>query len=673
MTKRHAAGGFAFGIWMVGFFFATGAFAADGMAELKARAREAGTVRVLVQLALPERAASAPAEGDATRRRRIAAARLRVTAALGQRGARLVRSFDTVPWVALEADEATLARLAASADVLQVRRDRLEKALLFESAEIVQALDLHAAGVTGAGWTVAVLDTGIDSDHYFFGGRVVAEACFSADGSCPNGATEMMGAGAGAPCAYSPSACVHGTHVAGIVAGSGTNAFGVAREAGLISVQIFTEVTGEECDDGTEDPCARTYISDTIKALEYIYSLRFEYRIASVNMSIGGETYGSEAACDAADPRADIFALLRAAGIVSVAAAGNEGEAGILSAPACVSSVVSVSATNDSDAIASFANTATFLDLLAPGAGVTSSLPGGESGTFSGTSQATPHVAGAFALIYDELGEADPESALAALVASGLPVADSATGRSYPRIRIVDALRLLLPTGIPTGLQISPDGKRTLLSKDLGGERWAIVANADDGTVTGNVFLADGSDPAFVWCSRVGDDGATDPYARMITFSCHGANACGEGSCDAAEWNPIAEVELPGSFFLPRLAPAAPNFGGEVGEAPPDAASGLRVSPDGRRTLISKDVEGKRWAISLNDDGSVTGNVYDPAGGAPQFVWCSGEGNDGNPDSQDRIYRFACHGADPCELAPCEQDAWTSLGSVEISGWFFLP
>ncbi|MEO2170007.1 MAG: S8 family serine peptidase [bacterium] len=672
MTERWASGGFALGLWFGSFFLVGGAFAADGMAELSARAREAGKVRVLVELAVPEKDASTLGDRDEARRRRIAAARQRVTGALGKRGARVVRSFDTVPWVAIEADEASLARLAASADVLQVRPDRLEKALLFESTRSVQALDLHAAGVTGAGWTIAVLDTGIDADHYFLGGRVVAEACFS-DDSCPDGEAEMIGPGAGVPCAYAPSACAHGTHVAGVAAGSGTNGFGVARQAELISVQVFTEFTGEECDDDFEDPCARTYISDTVKALEHIYALRFEHRIAAVNMSIGGESFDSEAACDAADPRTDIFALLRAAGIISVAAAGNDGEDGILSSPACVSSVVSVSATNDSDEIASFANTATFLDLMAPGAAVTSSLPGDESGTLSGTSQATPHVAGAFALIYDELGEADPAGALAALVATGLPVEDPATGRSYPRIRIADALSLLVPTGIPTGLQISPDGKRTLLSKDLGGERWAIVANADDGSVTGNVFLADGSDPAFVWCARVGDDASEDPYERVLTFSCEGANACAEGNCDADEWNYIAEVELPGSFFLPRLKPGVPSFGGDIGEAAPDAASGLQISPDARRTLISKDVEGKRWAITLNDDGSVTGNVYDPSGGAPQFVWCSGQGDDGNTDPAGRIYRFACHGADPCELAPCEEDAWTSLGNVEIPGWFFLP
>ena len=61
------------------------------------------------------------------------------------------------------------------------------------------------------------------------------------------------------------------------------------------------------------------------------------------------------------------------------------------------------------------------------------------------------------------------------------------------------------------------DGRRTLISKDVGSDRWAITFNGDDQTVTGNVFRAGGGDPAFVWCSETSNDG------NQLVLSCIGA------------------------------------------------------------------------------------------------------------------------------------------------------
>lgn len=622
-------------------------------------------------------AARAPSRSDDERRRsRIRAARERVTTPLARRaaGAEVVRSFDAIPWVALEVDSGGLADLRANPAVVAIRPDTRERALLLESSEIVQALELHGRGITGTGWAVAVVDTGAESSHYFLGGRVVAEACFSATGSCPNGQSEMVGSGAGEPCAFAPATCLHGTHVAGIAVGSGTRGFGVARGADLISLQVFSRFTGDDCDEGEEDPCARTYLSDTLKALEHVYSLRHDHRIAAVNLSIGGDTYSSEAACDAADPRAEIIELLRAAGIATVAAAGNDALSGSLSSPGCVSAAVSVTATSDADTLASFANIADFLDLAAPGVAIQSSMPGDEFATLSGTSQAAPHVAGAFALLNQAMGEADPGAALEALRLSGVEIADAASGLRVPRIRIAEAIDLLAPGDGATGLRTSADGKRTLVSKDVGSERWAIVRNEDDGSVTGNVFHQDGREPSFVWCAETGDDGAADPRERIYTFWCLGADPCEEGGCSEDEWSWIAAVNLSGSFFLPAETPGFPSSGPPSGAAPPDSEPGVQFSPDEKRVLVSKDVEGKRWAIVWNADGSITGNVYDPTGGAPQFVWCSGEGDDGNPDPSQRLHDFSCYGADPCTLAPCEEaEAWTFINDVSVPGWFFEP
>jgi N-acetylneuraminic acid mutarotase len=96
-----------------------------------------------------------------------------------------------------------------------------------------------------------------------------------------------------------------------------------------------------------------------------------------------------------------------------------------------------------------------------------------------------------------------------------------------------------------SGIQVTPDGKRTLINKDVGDERWAITRNADDGTVTGNVFFPDGGDPAFVWCSPVGEDD------QSVTLDCSGAEACAAAPCAPEAWTPLGEVTLPRSFFAP--------------------------------------------------------------------------------------------------------------------------
>lgn len=95
------------------------------------------------------------------------------------------------------------------------------------------------------------------------------------------------------------------------------------------------------------------------------------------------------------------------------------------------------------------------------------------------------------------------------------------------------------------GFQVSQDGKRTLISKDVAGQRWAVTRNRDDGTVTGNVFSPEGGDPQFVSCSEVSAN------ADEVTFSCSGSDICPSAPCAPDRWSFISEVVLPQTFFLP--------------------------------------------------------------------------------------------------------------------------
>jgi hypothetical protein len=224
----------------------------------------------------------------------------------------------------------------------------------------------------------------------------------------------------------------------------------------------------------------------------------------------------------------------------------------------------------------------------------------------------------------------------------------------------------VLGLGRGSGIQVTPDQKRTLISKDVDGARWAITRNADDGTVTGNVYVPDG-DPLFLYCEQ------TDATAADVTLSCSSADGCVTAPCGG--FSLIGKVTLPREFFAVPTgeAPAsnllATALARAAREAPADAAgrgSGIQVTPDGKRTLISKEVQGARWAITRNaDDGTVTGNVYVP-GGDPVFLYCE------QKDVNEERLTLSCSGAEGCVAAPC--GGFSFIDEVSLPPNFFtLP
>lgn len=218
-----------------------------------------------------------------------------------------------------------------------------------------------------------------------------------------------------------------------------------------------------------------------------------------------------------------------------------------------------------------------------------------------------------------------------------------------------------------SGIQITPDGQRTLISKDVDGARWAITRNTDDGTVTGNVYFPDGGDPLFLFCEE------TEQTDDEVTLACSGAEGCITAPCGG--FSPIADVSLPLDFFaLPgeepagRARAAAASRATRGTTAGVDArGSGIQATPDGKRTLISKEVQGARWAITRNaDDGTVTGNVYSPGGGDPIFLFCE------ETRRTDDEVTLACSGAKGCVAAPC--GGFSPISEVTLPLDFFaLP
>lgn len=357
-----------------------------------------------------------------------------------------VKQFEEVPAFAMRADLMDIAGLLNHPDVLEVVEDVAYPPGLANSTTLIGAGPARDyLGHSGAGQVVAVLDTGVAKTHPFLTGKVVSEACYSTTYStqgvaslCPGGVSASTAAGSGVNCDISLSGCNHGTHVAGIAAGKGTSYSGVARDAQIVAIQVFSRFPANMC--GGSSPCVMAYTSDIIRGLERVRALTANYSIAAANMSLGGGGYG--AACDS-DPTKPAIDALRAVGVATVIASGNSGYSNAIGAPACISSSVSVGSTTSSDLVSSFSNSASFLSLLAPGSSINSSVPGNGYGTMSGTSMAAPHVAGAWAVLKSAKPAAGVTEILNALQLSGLPVLDPDNGVVKPRIRLSEAITLL--------------------------------------------------------------------------------------------------------------------------------------------------------------------------------------------------------------------------------------
>ncbi|MCU1380234.1 MAG: apr 1 [Acidimicrobiales bacterium] len=348
--------------------------------------------------------------------------------------------YDVIPWLSAEVNADGLAVLQRSPSVASVVPDRVHTVALDQTIPIVRANQPPASGLTGAGNAIAVLDTGVQTNHPFLTGRTVAERCYSAGSNCPNGSTFQTDSGSAAPCNYA-SACDHGTHVAGIALGANGAgpSRGVAPGASLVAIQVFSR---------TGSNAAGAYDSDIIAALTWVSQQAAALHIAAVNLSLGGDALFNSP-CDSSPYKA-MFDTLRSNGVAPVVAAGNDYSSTGLSAPACASSAISVAATTDTDTLASFSNTSSYVSLSAPGSNVESSVPGGGYLAKSGTSMAAPHVAGAFALLSEAAPGASVSQKLASLRATGATI--TSPRASAPRIDLAAAVTDLRVPASPTGL-----------------------------------------------------------------------------------------------------------------------------------------------------------------------------------------------------------------------------
>ncbi len=439
----------------------------EKFSQLLQEAQTQGRVRVIVGLKRnlsEQRTAGGAAPNLESEQRVISAVQEDFLAQLKGKNISNTYKFKYIPFIALSVDANSLQFLQLSPEVSSIEENGIGRALLAESAPLIGAPAAWAAGYSGAGQTVAILDTGVDKTHPFLSGKVVSEACFSNTGGsllfqplCPGGVRESILVGSALPCSLG---CEHGTHVSGIAAGKGTFS-GVARDASIIAVQVFSRPDPLVCllaDEPTT--CVRVQQEDVLRGLQRIIELSQSSKIAAVNLSLGGGLFPGT--CDDESPsyKAKIEAL-KNLGIGTVVSGGNDFNKDPrfgLSSPACISTAISVGSTDDGscddddrnctirDFISDFSKRSPSLSLLAPGRWIRSSVTPNQTNrsylSWSGTSMAAPHVAGAWAVMKQKFPNASVSQILSALQTSGAVINIPGIGIK-PRIQLDAALNSL--------------------------------------------------------------------------------------------------------------------------------------------------------------------------------------------------------------------------------------
>lgn len=384
-----------------------------------------------------------------TRTASIEARRATILSTLSEADFRPVYQWRNVAGMSGYATEHGLELLAKHPFVQRIGSDMQGSGQLGTSVPFIGASAAHANGVTGDGVTIAVIDTGIDTDHPDL-----------MDDIAPGGMRFLLqGVNVGPTF---EDVIGHGTAVAGTITSGGVVAgVGVAPDAKILPIQVV-------------DSIGQSFLSDWVAAVDYVVSAApTQTGLAAINMSLATVINFSECPCDSAAAvnmlLGDAIRTARDQNILTFASSGNRGECNAMGSPACLEAAIAVAAvyvgdsgrepivatyqnffgtsfddcfdaTTGADQIACFSNRSACNELAAPGRSIRSSVLGGGTGDWTGTSQASPHVAGALALLVEGTG-ADVESCLTALKLTGQTTVDACGTNPTPiRVDVAAAL-----------------------------------------------------------------------------------------------------------------------------------------------------------------------------------------------------------------------------------------
>lgn len=322
---------------------------------------------------------------------------------------------------------------------------------------------------TGSGVIAYIIDTGILASHSQFGGRVVSGFTAINDG---RGTTDCNG---------------HGTHVAGTVGGS---IHGVAKSVTLVPVRVLG-CTGS----GTT--------SGVISGVDFVTSNHTAGQPAVANMSLGG---GISTALDNAVNNSIND------GVTYAVAAGNDNLNACNGSPSRVANAITVASSTSSDARSSFSNFGSCVDIFAPGSSITSAwhTSNTATNTISGTSMATPHVAGVAALFLQSSPSATPATVWAT-------IRDSATLNKITNPGSGSPNRLLfsLLTSAPPPPPPPPGGSQLFLNP--GFESGNVSWTADAGVITNSTARPPRTGTWYAWLNGYGVSN-TDFLWQQVTI-----------------------------------------------------------------------------------------------------------------------------------------------------------
>ncbi|CAB4766238.1 unannotated protein [freshwater metagenome] len=318
---------------------------------------------------------------------------------------------------------------------------------------------------TGQGVTAYIIDTGILAGHTQFGSRLQSGYTAISDG---RGTSDCNG---------------HGTHVAGTVGGS---TYGVAKAVTLRPVRVL-DCTGNGSTSGV------------IAGVDWVTSHHAAGAPAVANMSLGG---GVSSALDQA------VSTSIADGVTYAVAAGNENTNACNGSPSRVAAALTVGSTTRTDARSSFSNYGSCLDLFAPGSDITSAWHTGTSATntISGTSMATPHVAGVAALYLQGAPSASPSTVSSAVLGATTSGKVTSAGTGSPN-------RLL--TSLVTGGTTEPPAPSGNLLANPGFESGAVSWTSTSGVITNDTGAPAASGSWKAWLNGYGTT-RTDEVAQQV-------------------------------------------------------------------------------------------------------------------------------------------------------------
>ncbi|HNV82891.1 MAG TPA: S8 family serine peptidase [Arenimonas sp.] len=422
------------------------------------KAQQAGSVRVLVMLQ-DESSAQIEKKSTAQRKSEVGQKISSVLNRLAVRNIRVYHRFNFVPAFAIEATPVMLRKLQADPAVSRIDIDAPgfgDAVTPDESSVLNNVSPLQGLGLDGTGMKVAVIDSGVDTDHVDLQPRLIAQQCFCSNsngvgGCCPNGQATQSGAGA------AEDGHGHGTNVNGIIVGQGSvSPRGAVPGAQLVVVRVL---------DNNNSFCCS---SDVVSAMDWVASNHPD--VDAVNLSVGtGALFPGN--CDTSTSFTQAMAVavnnLVANGAVVSSSAGNQGNSNGMSAPACVQNALSVGATWDftggsinflgcTDTStapkkpACFSNRSATTDIYGAGAFVTSTGFNGATSTFGGTSMASPMAAACAIALKQAVPFSTVSQRMDAMKLAPTSVTDTVSGRTYPFLDCVDALQVLIGDVAPT-------------------------------------------------------------------------------------------------------------------------------------------------------------------------------------------------------------------------------